>query len=97
MENHVVTIDNRQRISITDISEIDSFDEEEIRASLNDGAMIIRGEKLHIQTLDLAAGRAEIATSFVCVPPTRKKTSAEGALQALFMSCYAWRLCSSSP
>ena len=41
MENHVVTIDNRQRISITDISEIDSFDEEEIRASLNDGAMII--------------------------------------------------------
>lgn len=61
MENHVVTIDNRQRISITDISEIDSFDEEEIRASLNDGAMIIRGEKLHIQTLDLAAGRAEIA------------------------------------
>ena len=61
MENHVVTIDNRQRISITDISEIDSFDEEEIRASLNDGAMIIRVEKLHIQTLDLAAGRAEIA------------------------------------
>lgn len=61
MENHVVTIDNRQRISITDISEIDSFDEEEIRASLNDGAMIIRGEKLHIQTLDLASGRAEIA------------------------------------
>ena len=61
MENHVVTIDNRQRISITDISEIDSFDEEEIRASLNDGAMIIRGEKLHIQTLDLAEGRAEIA------------------------------------
>lgn len=60
MENHVVTIDNRQRMSVTDISEIDSFDEEEIRASLNDGAVIIKGEKLHIQTLDLAAGKAEI-------------------------------------
>ena len=60
MENHVVTIDNRQKMSVTDISEIDSFDEEEIRASLNDGAVIIKGEKLHIQTLDLAAGRAEI-------------------------------------
>ena len=60
MENHIVTIDNRQKMSVTDISEIDSFDEEEIRASLNDGAVIIKGEKLHIQTLDLAAGRAEI-------------------------------------
>ena len=60
MENHVVTIDNRQKMSVTDISEIDSFDEEEIRASLNDGAVIIKGEKLHIQTLDLAAGKAEI-------------------------------------
>ena len=60
MENHVVTIDNRHRMSVTDISEIDSFDEEEIRASLNDGAVIIKGEKLHIQTLDLAAGKAEI-------------------------------------
>ena len=60
MENHVVTIDNRQKMSVTDISEIDSFDEEEIRASLNDGAVIIKGETLHIQTLDLAAGRAEI-------------------------------------
>ena len=60
MENHVVTIDNRQRMSVTDISEIDSFDEEEIRASLNDGAVIIKGEKLHIQSLDLAAGKAEI-------------------------------------
>ena len=61
MENHVVTIDNRQRISITDISEIDSFDEEEIRASLRQGAMVIRGEDLHIQMLDLTEGRAQIA------------------------------------
>lgn len=60
MENHVVTIDNRQKMSVTDISEIDSFDVEEIRASLNDGALIIKGERLHIQTLDLAAGKAEI-------------------------------------
>lgn len=61
MENHVVTIDNRQKMTITDIAEIDSFDEEEIRASLKDGALIIKGEALHIQTLDLGAGKAEIA------------------------------------
>lgn len=33
MENHSVQIDNREKMTITDIREIDSFDEEEIRAS----------------------------------------------------------------
>ena len=44
MENHSVQIDNREKMTITDIREIDSFDEEEIRASLRQGAMVIRGE-----------------------------------------------------
>lgn len=53
MENHSVQIDNREKMTITDIREIDSFDEEEIRASLRQGAMVIRGEDLHIHMLDL--------------------------------------------
>ena len=61
MENHSVQIDNREKMTITDIKEIDSFDEEEIRASLRQGAMVIRGEDLHIQMLDLTEGRAQIA------------------------------------
>lgn len=60
MENHTVTIDNREKTTITDIAEIDSFDEEEIRAVLKEGAMIIKGEKLHIQILDLNEGNAVI-------------------------------------
>ncbi|MDO4544624.1 MAG: YabP/YqfC family sporulation protein [Bacillota bacterium] len=61
MENHTVTIDNREKTTITDILDIDSFDEEEIRATLKDGAMIIKGASLHIQLLDLAEGRAVIS------------------------------------
>lgn len=60
MENHKVVIDNRVKMSITDIVEIDSFDEAEIRATLKQGAMIIKGEKLNIQTLDLQEGTAAI-------------------------------------
>lgn len=60
MENHSVTIENREKTTITDILEIDSFDEEEIRATLTKGAMIIKGEKLNIQVLDLTEGRAVI-------------------------------------
>lgn len=61
MENHKVTIDNRIKTTITDILEIDSFDEAEVRATLKQGAMIIKGEKLNIQTLDLQEGIAVIA------------------------------------
>ena len=61
MENHSVQIDNREKMTITDIKELDSFDEEEIRASLRQGAMVIRGEDLHIPLLDLNEGRAQIA------------------------------------
>lgn len=60
MENHTVTIDNREKTTITDIVEIDSFDEAEIRATLKKGAMVIKGEKLNIQLLDLLEGRAVI-------------------------------------
>lgn len=60
MENHKVVIDNRVKMSITDIVEIDSFDEEEIRATLKQGAMVIKGEKLNIHMLDLQEGTAEI-------------------------------------
>lgn len=60
MENHKVTIDNRVKTTITDILEIDSFDEAEVRATLKQGAMIIKGEKLNIQTLDLQEGIAVI-------------------------------------
>lgn len=61
MENHSVTIDNREKTTITDIKEIDSFDEEEVRATLNKGAIIIKGKGLNIQSLDLTEGRAVIS------------------------------------
>lgn len=60
MENHSVTIENREKTTITDIVEIDSFDEAEIRATLKKGAMIVKGEKLNIQLLDLQEGKAII-------------------------------------
>jgi len=60
MENHKVMIENREMTTITDIAEIDSFDEEEIRAKLHKGMIIIKGEKLNIRKLDLESGEAEI-------------------------------------
>lgn len=61
MENHSINIENRTRTTITDIEEIDSFDESEVRVSLKSGALIIKGEKLNIEKLDLQDNLAIIS------------------------------------
>lgn len=61
MENHRISIENRVMTTINDIVEIDSFDESEIRATLKQGALVIKGENMNIQRLDLQTGEAEIA------------------------------------
>ena len=61
MENHSVTIDNRKKLTITDVKEIESFDEDEIKATLTGGGMIVKGEDLNVQLLDLEEGKAVIS------------------------------------
>lgn len=82
MENHTVTIDNREKLTITEIADIDSFDEEEIRATLQKGAMIIRGEKLHIQMLDLKEGRAVISGTVNSIMYVKVRQKGEGGFFA---------------
>lgn len=80
MEEHKVTIENREKLTITDIIDIDSFDEEEIRATLHKGAMVIKGEKLHIKLLDLAAGKAEITGTVNSLMYVKVREKGEGNL-----------------
>lgn len=81
-QNHTVTIDNREKTTITDILEIDSFDEGEIRATLKRGAMVVKGEKLHIQALDLQEGRAVIAGTINSLMYVKVKEKGEKGLLA---------------
>lgn len=85
MENHKVTIENREMTTITDIVEIDSFDEEEIRATLKKGALIIRGMNMNIQKLDLQTGEAIIAGTINSLMYVKVKEKGEKGLLAKIM------------
>lgn len=80
MENHIITIDNRERITITEVADIDNFDEQEIRADLTSGGLIIKGKGLHIQMLDLADGKAVITGEIDSLGYTQKKDKADKSL-----------------
>lgn len=80
MENHMITIDNRERITITEVADIDNFDEEEIRANLISGGLVVKGKQLHIQMLDLADGKAVITGEINSLAYTQKKDKSEKSL-----------------
>lgn len=57
MENHYIQMENRKRITVTEVTSVDGFDEETILANLADQGLIISGKNLHIETLDLDEGK----------------------------------------
>ena len=85
MENQKVTIENREMTTITDIIEIDSFDEEEIRATLKKGALVIRGTNMNIQKLDLQTGEAVIGGTINSLMYVKVKEKGEKSLLAKIM------------
>lgn len=77
MEAHVVNIDNRERISVTEVADIESFNEEIIFLTLKNGGLVIRGEDLHIQKLDLEEGRVLILGAIGSAVYTEKRDKQE--------------------
>lgn len=77
MDTHIVNIDNRERVSVTEVTDIESFNEEIIILLLKNGGLVIRGENLHIQKLDLEEGRVLIAGAIGSAVYTEKKDKQE--------------------
>ena len=77
MDAHVVNIDNRERVSVTEVADIESFNEEIIFLTLKNGGLVIRGEDLHIQKLDLEEGNVLITGAIGSAVYTEKKDRQE--------------------
>jgi len=59
-EGHVVTITNREQVSIDGVIHVDSFDDQEIIVDTDLGTLNLKGEDLHIKQLNLDDGYLEI-------------------------------------
>lgn len=59
--NHLLTLENREHLTLTGISDVDSFNEEEIIAISPCGELTIKGELLHIEELNLEAGTVSVS------------------------------------
>lgn len=53
---HTITLDSREKLNITGVTDVLSYDEENIVAQTEKGILIIRGDNLHIANLNTDKG-----------------------------------------
>ena len=53
---HTVILEGRERLSISGVVDVQSFDEEQVLLETVRGMMVVRGQGLHIERLQLEAG-----------------------------------------
>lgn len=59
MENfaqHTLSLDNRERLSLTGVTDVDEFNEQEILVICDTDELRVKGELLHIEELSIDTG-----------------------------------------
>ncbi len=59
-QTHTLTLDNRENLTLTGITDVPGFDEETVSLRTPLGSLIIKGDKLHINKLSLDTGEVSI-------------------------------------
>lgn len=53
---HNIVLEEKERLSVSGVTDVDTFDENKIVLFIPDDTLIIEGEDLHIQKFDIATG-----------------------------------------
>lgn len=62
-EPHALQLDNREKLSVSGVREIESFDENAVVLHTARGVLIIRGSALHLKTLSIDGGNVAVTGS----------------------------------
>ena len=57
---HNVIIENRKKVSITGVLDVDSFDEQNVVVLCELGVLVIKGDDLHINRLNVESGDVSV-------------------------------------
>jgi len=86
-EGHVVTITDRERVTVSGVIHVDSFDDQEIVLDTDLGTLNLKGEDLHIKQLNLDEGSLEvegtISAAVYTQGPKTRTGKAKGLLERI--------------
>lgn len=74
-KSHGLNLENRELLQLTGINDVSAFNEEEIYAHCDYGDLIIKGQNLHIDVLDLESGILKINGRFDALVYSELKSS----------------------
>lgn len=57
---HKLTLDGRGRLSVSGVSDVESFDEQMVVLMTTRGTLVVRGEQLHLEMLSLEGGEVRL-------------------------------------
>lgn len=57
---HNVIIENRAKMSLSGVTDVENFDENEISLYTSLGDMVIRGKNLHVESVSIESGEMSI-------------------------------------
>lgn len=80
---HSLVLDERERLSVSGVSDVSSFDESAVVAETSLGVLVIRGEGLHIERLSLDSGELVLEGEVASLEYEQPRASG-GILRRLF-------------
>ncbi|MBQ9198900.1 MAG: sporulation protein YabP [Lachnospiraceae bacterium] len=86
-KNHKLTLDNRKKASIYGITEVVSFDTDEVILVTDIGVLTVKGKDMHVIRLDVDKGELEMAGTIDSMNYTEKKDikkTASGIIGRMF-------------
>lgn len=81
---HNLVIENRKRLTVSAVTDVDSFDEQLIVMYTDMGQLTIKGENLHINTLSVESGDMEIEGTIYALVYTNATQNKGNLLSKLF-------------
>ena len=59
--SHRLTLEGRNKLSVTGVLDVESFDEQAAVLETGRGMLILRGHGLHVEELDLRSGQVRVS------------------------------------
>lgn len=82
-QEHKLSLDNRGKLLVSGVEDVESFDEQAIVLITVRGVLIVRGTGLHLQSLDLQGGSVTVEGVIDSLVYEQARQS-EGLLRRLF-------------
>ncbi|MGE4485535.1 MAG: sporulation protein YabP [Oscillospiraceae bacterium] len=81
---HNVIIEGRSRVSVSGVTDVESFDETVVVINTTRGVLIVRGEGLHMEKLSLDSGEIIIEGNISALEYEEEARSGDGFFARLF-------------